>query len=40
MEMQLEAIASLTGMSEVFKLRGADIYKVLSITKNQGGRKK
>jgi hypothetical protein len=40
MEMKLEAIASMTGMSGVFKLRGADIYKVLSITKNQGDRKK
>ncbi len=40
MEMQLEAIASMYGMTGVFKLRGTDIYKVLSITKNQGGHKK
>lgn len=33
MEMQLAAIASMTGMENVFKLRGADIYKVKSITK-------
>ena len=31
MEMQLEAIASMTGMSDVFKLHAADIYKVKSI---------
>ncbi len=39
MEMQLEAVASMTGMSDVYKLRGADIYKVLSITKNKGDRR-
>ncbi len=39
MDMQLEAIASMTGMSDVFKLRGADVFKVLSITKNQGDRR-
>ena len=33
MEMQLAAIASMTGMEDVFKLRGADIYKVKAITK-------
>ena len=33
MEMQLMAIASMTGMEGVFKLRGADIYEVKSITK-------
>ena len=33
MEMQLAAIASMTGMEDVFKLRGADIYEVKAITK-------
>ena len=35
MEIQLEAIASMTGMSGVFKLRAADVYKVLSVRKSR-----
>jgi hypothetical protein len=36
MEMQLAAIASMTGMEDVFKLRGADIYEVKAITQIDG----
>ncbi len=33
MEMQLEAIASMTGMAGVFKLRAAHVYEVKSVKK-------
>lgn len=36
MEMQLAAIASMMEMEDVFKLRGADIYKVNRITQIDG----
>ena len=32
MDMKLQAIASMTGMTGIFKLQAADVYKVLSIS--------
>ena len=34
MEMKLDAIASMTGMTGIFVLRAADIYRVLSVRKS------
>ena len=31
MEMKLEAIASMSGMSDIFKLLAADVYKIISL---------
>lgn len=31
MDMQIEALATISGMSGIFKLKGADVYKVLSV---------
>lgn len=33
----IEAIASLTGMSGVFKLRGVDVYRVVELDRVEGG---
>ena len=38
MDMQIEAIASMTGMKGIFKLRAADIYLVKSAKKSVGER--
>lgn len=37
MDMQIEAIASMTGMSDVFKLKAADIYHVTAVEKIEYG---
>lgn len=36
MDMQLEAIASMQGMSDVFKLQAADIYRVIVLEREKG----
>ena len=38
LDMQIEAIASIVGLKGIFKLRSADIYRVISVTKNVGER--
>src|SRR5262245_55107736 len=38
MNMQIEAIASIVGMKGIFKLRAADIFRVVSIAKTNGER--
>ena len=38
MDMQIEAIASMVGMKGIFKLRAADIFRVVSVTKTRGER--
>jgi hypothetical protein len=34
MDMQIEAIASIVGLKGIFKLRSADIYRVVAVTRN------
>ena len=36
MEMQLEAIASMQGMTDVFQLAGADIFRVHAVVRLTG----
>ena len=38
LDMQIEAIASIVGLKGIFKLRSADVYRVISVTKNVGER--
>jgi Pyridoxamine 5'-phosphate oxidase len=38
MDMQIEAIASMVGLKGIFKLRAADVYRVLSLVRNDGER--
>lgn len=34
LDMQIEAIASIVGLKGIFKLRSADIYRVITVTRN------
>ena len=38
LDMQIEAIASIVGLTGIFKLKSADVYRVVSVTKNAGER--
>jgi len=38
MDMQIEAIASLVGMKGIFKLRAADVFRVISVKRGTGDR--
>jgi hypothetical protein len=38
MEMQIEAIASMVGMKGIFKLRAADVFRVIGVSKTVGER--
>jgi hypothetical protein len=38
MEMQIEAIASMVGMKGIFKLRAADVFRVIGVSKAVGER--
>lgn len=38
MDMQIEAIASMVGMKGIFKLKAADIFRVISVAKTSGER--
>ena len=38
MDMQIEAIASMVGMKGIFKLRAADVFRVVSVARTSGER--